>query len=79
MPRYVWNNANHIWKMNELIQVRAKLHKLRDSNINSNYCPYCNSQYDNAELLEAVYDSLSIQLKASQSDLSIEIGEKKAS
>lgn len=64
-------------KTNELIQAREKLHSVRENNANSNHCPYCNSPYDNPELLEAAYSSLSTQLKSSQDDISIEIKGKK--
>lgn len=60
-------------KSNELIQAREKLHSIKENNANSNHCPYCNSHYDNPELLEAAYNSLSTQLKSSQDDISVEI------
>lgn len=65
-------------KTNELIQAREKLHSVRENNGNLNHCPYCNSPYDNPELLEAAYSSLSTQLKSSQDNISIEIKGKKA-
>ena len=65
-------------KTNELIQAREKLHSVRGNNANSNQCPYCNSPYDNPELLEAAYSSLSTQLKSSQDNISVEIKDKKA-
>ena len=64
-------------KINELIQAREKLHSVRENNANSTNCPYCNSPYDNPELLEEAYNSLSTQLKGSQNDISIEIKSKK--
>ena len=60
-------------KSNELIQAREKLHSIKENNANSNNCPYCNSHYDNPELLEAAYNSLSTQLKSSQDNISVEI------
>ena len=65
-------------KINELIQAREKLHSLKENNSNTSRCPYCNSPYDNPELLEAAYSSLSTQLKASQDYISLEIKAKKA-
>ncbi|WP_032122542.1 AAA family ATPase [Clostridium amazonitimonense] len=65
-------------KTNELIQAREKLHSVRENNANLNCCPYCNSPYDNPELLEAAYSSLSTQLKSSQDNNSVEIKGKKA-
>jgi exonuclease SbcC len=65
-------------KANELIQAREKLHSVRENNANLNRCPYCNSHYDNPELLEAAYSSLSTQLKNSQDNISIELKGKKA-
>lgn len=64
-------------KTNELIQAREKLHSVRESNENSNHCPYCNSPFDNPELLEAAYSALSTQLKNSQDNISVEIKGKK--
>lgn len=64
-------------KTNELIQAREKLHSVRENNANSNQCPYCNSHYDNSELLEAAYSSLSAELKKSQDSISVEIKGKK--
>lgn len=65
-------------KTNELIQAREKLHSVRENNANSNQCPYCNSPYDNPELLEEAYSSLSTQLKSSQDNISVKIKGKKA-
>lgn len=65
-------------KTNELIQAREKLHSVRENNANSNHCPYCNSPFDNPELLEAAYSALSNQLKSSQNNISVEIKGKKA-
>lgn len=63
-------------KNNELIEARKKLHAVGKNNPNSERCPYCNSPFDNPELLEAAYDALSVKLKDSQDDLSREIKEK---
>lgn len=63
-------------KINELIEAREKLHAVGKNNLNSEQCPYCNSPFDNPELLEAAYDALSIKLKDSQDELSREIKEK---
>ena len=65
-------------KTNELIQAREKLHSVRENNANLNRCPYCNSPYDNPELLEEAYSSLSTQLKSLQNNISVEIKGKKA-
>lgn len=64
-------------KINELIQARKKLHSVRENNANSNQCPYCNSPFDNSELLEEAYSVLSTQLKSSQDNISVVIKEKK--
>ncbi len=64
-------------KANELIQAREKLHSVRESNANSNHCPYCNSPFDFPELLEEAYSALSTQLKSSQDNISVEIKGKK--
>lgn len=65
-------------KINELIQVREKLHSVKEYNLYLNNCPYCNRSYDNPELLEEAYNALSVQLKSSQNSISIEIKAKKA-
>ena len=65
-------------KINELIQAREKLHSVRENNANLNRCPYCDSPYDNPELLEEAYRSLSTQLKSSQDNVSVKIKGKKA-
>lgn len=63
-------------KIIELIEAREKLHAVGKNNLNSEQCPYCNSPFDNPELLETAYDVLSIKLKDSQDDLSRERKEK---
>lgn len=64
-------------RSNELILAREKLHSVRENSTNLNHCPYCNSHYDNPELLEEAYISLSTQLKNSQDSISEEIAEKR--
>lgn len=64
-------------KINELIEAREKLHSVRQNSSSSDHCPYCNSPYDNPELLEAAYSSLSTELKSSQDSISEEIKDKK--
>lgn len=63
-------------KINELIEAREKLHAVGKNNPNLEHCPYCNSLFDNPELLESAYDALNIRLKDSQDDLSREIKDK---
>ncbi|MBW9158725.1 AAA family ATPase [Clostridium tagluense] len=67
-------------KINELIQAREKLYSInevKDNNAKSSNCPYCNYLYDNPELLEEAYSTLSTKLKSSQNGISIEIKNKK--
>lgn len=64
-------------KINELIEAREKLHTVGKNNPNSEQCPYCNSPFDNPELLEAAYSALSNQLKDLQDNLSLEVKQKK--
>ncbi|WP_425803337.1 AAA family ATPase [Desulfitobacterium sp. Sab5] len=71
--------GNNQKKINELIQAREKLHsinKVKDNNSNSSNCPYCNYPYENLELLEEAYSTLSTKLKSSQDGISIEIKDK---
>lgn len=66
-------------KINELIQAREKLHSInevKDNIANASNCPYCNYPYENLELLEEAYSTLSTKLKNSQDGISIEIKEK---
>lgn len=68
-------------KINDLIQAREKLHTLnqiKDTKGEASNCPYCNYPYENFELLEEAYDTLSTKLKSSQNGISIEIKDKKA-
>ncbi len=64
-------------KTNELIQAREKLYSVRENNANLSRCPYCDSPFDNPELLEEAYSALSIQLKSFQDNISVEIKGKK--
>lgn len=66
-------------KINDLIQAREKLHSLiveKDNNTGSSNCPYCNYPYENFELLEEAYTTLSTKLKNSQEGISLELKDK---
>ncbi|HCF38553.1 MAG TPA: hypothetical protein DER56_05715 [Thermosipho africanus] len=66
-------------KINDLIQAREKLHLLiveKDNNTGSSNCPYCNYPYENSELLEEAYTTLTTKLKNSQEGISLEIKDK---
>lgn len=64
-------------RTNDLIQARDKLHSVKKNNTSPNQCPYCNSLYDNPELLEEAYASLSMQLISFQNSISQELQGKK--
>lgn len=66
-------------KINDLIQAREKLHLLiveKDNNTGSSNCPYCNYPYENSELLEEAYTTLTTKLQNSQEGISLEIKDK---
>lgn len=66
-------------KSNALIQAREKLHSLnivKNNNEESSNCPYCNYPYENLELLEEAYATLSTKLKNSQNSISLDIKDK---
>ena len=66
-------------KINDIIQAREKLHSLnvvKDNNEESSNCPYCNYPYENLELLEEAYATLSTKLKSSQDGISLDIKDK---
>lgn len=64
-------------KTTELIQAREKLHSVSENNANASRCPYCDSPFDNPELLETAYSALNTQLISSQDNISVEIKSKK--
>lgn len=63
--------------INEIIEARERLHTVGKNNPNSPHCPYCNSPFDNLELLESAYKSLSTQLKKSQGSLATRLAQMK--
>lgn len=64
-------------KTSELIQAREKLHLIGENSANTSHCPYCNTPFDNPELLESAYSALSVQLINSQDNISVKIKNKK--
>ncbi|MCH4887940.1 hypothetical protein EZV73_10170 [Acidaminobacter sp. JC074] len=63
--------------INEIIEARERLHTVGKNNPNSAHCPYCNSTFDNLEMLESAYKSLSTQLKNSQGRLATRLAQMK--
>jgi exonuclease SbcC len=63
--------------INEIIEARERLHILGKNNPNSLHWPYCNSPFDNIDLLESAYNSLSTQLKNSQGILATRLAKMK--
>lgn len=63
--------------INEIIEARERLHTVGKNNPNALHCPYCNSLFDNLDLLESAYNSLSTQLKNSQGTLATRLAKMK--